>query len=94
MKSYQPSAVWGSALMSITAIAGDSEDGRLHGLGPCYEWPEIRVRRMLPESRSRETDLKIGSSYSAFASSNRCFSNWAVHVATGPRTVPSVSPVS
>jgi len=36
----------------------------------------------------------LDSPYSAFASSSRCFSNWAVHVATGPRTVPNASPVS
>lgn len=36
----------------------------------------------------------LDSPYSAFASSSRCFSNWAVHVATGPRTVPNTSPVS
>jgi hypothetical protein len=36
----------------------------------------------------------LDSPYSAFASSRRCFSNWAFHVATGPRTVPNTSPVS
>lgn len=41
-----------------------------------------------------DKEFTLDSPYSAFASSSRCFSNWAVHVATGPRTVPNASPVS
>jgi glucose dehydrogenase len=41
-----------------------------------------------------DEESTVDSVYSAFASSSRCFSNWAVHVATGPWTVPNASPVS
>ena len=64
---------------------------------PEYRGSLVRsVRSVLGDRQPQQMRKKSTSvlSYSAFASSSRCFSNWAVHVATGPRTVPNASPVS